>query len=54
MHTKCNNIDLFLLTIFTYGSAKKPDEGKKTVKRTTKLKLYMLVQLIAVRKQNVS
>jgi len=25
---KCKNIDFFLLTIFIYGSAKKPDEKK--------------------------
>ena len=43
MHTKCKNIDLFLLTIFIYESAKKPDEEKKTNKRTTKLKLWLHV-----------
>ena len=30
MHTKCKNIDLFLLTIFIYGSSKKPDEEKNS------------------------
>ena len=28
MHAKCKNIDYFLLSIFIYGSAKKPDEEK--------------------------
>jgi len=39
--------------VFIYGSTKKPDEKKKKVKRTSKL-WQILLQLIAVRKQNVS
>jgi len=43
----------FLLKLFIYGSAKRPDEKKK-VKTTRKLWQNFKIQLIAVHKQNAS